>query len=150
MSILQTDCRKGLWFQHLKSVLNTWLTHLTIVCIYASMNRVSIGSDYDLSPIRRRAFILTNAGLLPIEPLGIKFSEISIKIHNISSTKLHPKTSSAKWRPFCSGGNEVIRPGDIAVCWYHIHWCNMFTHMKLVKSYFYIVSIRHLDTFAVT
>ena len=43
------------------------------------MNRVSIGSDNGLSPIRRQAIIWMNAGLLWIGPLGTKFSEISIK-----------------------------------------------------------------------
>ena len=33
---------------------------------YASMNRVSIGSDNGLSPIRHKAIIWTNAGLLSI------------------------------------------------------------------------------------
>ena len=44
------------------------------------MNRVSIGSDNGLSPIRRQAIIQTNAGLLSIGPLGTNFSEISTKI----------------------------------------------------------------------
>ena len=48
--------------------------------IYASMSRVSFGYDYGLSPIRHQAIILTNAGLLSIEPLGTSFSEILIKI----------------------------------------------------------------------
>ena len=47
--------------------------------IYASVNRVSIGSDNGLSPIRRQAIIWTNAGILLIEPLGTKFSEMLIK-----------------------------------------------------------------------
>ena len=76
--------------------------------IYASMNRISTGSDNGLSPIRRHAFIWTNAGLLLITPLGTNFSEISIKIQNFSFTKLHLKMSFAKWRPFCPGGDELI------------------------------------------
>ena len=47
---------------------------------YASMNRASIGSDNNLSPIWRQAIIYTNAGLLSIGPLRTNFSEILIKI----------------------------------------------------------------------
>ena len=48
--------------------------------IYASEYRVGIRSDNGLSPIRRQAIILTNAGLLSFEPLGTNFCEILIKI----------------------------------------------------------------------
>ena len=75
--------------------------------IYASVNRVSICSNNGLSPIRRQAIILTNAGLLSIEPLGTNFIEIWIKIQIFSFTKVHLKISSAKWRPFCPGGGWV-------------------------------------------
>ena len=40
------------------------------------MNRVSIGSDNGLSPVRRQAITWTSAGLLSIGPLRINFSEI--------------------------------------------------------------------------
>ena len=43
---------------------------------YASVNRVSIGSENGLSPIRRQAIIETNAGLLSIWPLGTNVNEI--------------------------------------------------------------------------
>ena len=39
-----------------------------------------IGSDNGLSPERRQAIILTNAGILLIGPLGTNFSEILIAI----------------------------------------------------------------------
>ena len=45
------------------------------------MNRIRIGSDCGLSPIRQ-ATIQTNAELLSIEPLGTNFSETLIKIQN--------------------------------------------------------------------
>ena len=48
-------------------------THLPQCSIYASVNRVSIGS--------------TNAGLLSIGPLGTNFIEILIKIQNVSILK---------------------------------------------------------------
>ena len=54
-----------------------------------SVNWVSTGSDNGLSPIRRQAIILTNAGLLSIGPLGTNFSKILIKMQNFSFTKMH-------------------------------------------------------------
>ena len=46
--------------------------------LYASVNRVSFGSDNSLSTIWRQDII--NAGLLSIETLGTNLSEIIIKI----------------------------------------------------------------------
>ena len=43
--------------------------------IYVSVNRVSIGSDNGLSPIRRQAIIQAGAGLLSIGFSGTNFSE---------------------------------------------------------------------------
>ena len=83
------------------------------------MNRVSIGSENGLWPIRRQAIILTNAGLLSIGPLGANFSEILIERRNFSFTKMHLKISSAKWRPCCPGGYGLI--------WCdkgHLIWCD--------------------------
>ena len=68
------------------------------------MNQVIIGSDNGLSTIRRHVIIWTGAVLLSIGPLGTNFSEILIKIQNFSFTKMHPKISPAKRRPFCPGG----------------------------------------------
>ena len=48
------------------------------------MIRASIGSDNDLSRIRRQAIILTNARLLSMGPLGTNFSEFVMKIQNFS------------------------------------------------------------------
>ena len=47
--------------------------------------------------------ILEYYQLYPME----QTSEIVIKIPNFSFTKMHLKISSAKWRPFCPGGNEL-------------------------------------------
>ena len=70
------------------------------------MNRVSIGSDNGLLPIWRQAIIWTNAALLSIGPSWTTFNEIWNKIRNLS-LKMHLKMSSVKWRPFCSGGDEL-------------------------------------------
>ena len=74
------------------------------------MNWVIIGSGNGLSPVRRQAITWTNADLLSIRPLGTNFSVIRIKIQNFSFTKMHLKLSSAKWRPFCPGGDELKSP----------------------------------------
>ena len=42
-----------------------------------------------------------------IEPLGTNVSEISIGIQTFSFKKMHLNMSSAKWRPFCLGLNEL-------------------------------------------
>ena len=95
------------------TIAQTWLVtkyfnSLTEWRIYALLNWVIIGSDNGLSPVRRQAIIWTNAGILLIGPLGTNFSEILIGIQTFSLKKLHMKTSSAKWRQFCLGLNELI------------------------------------------
>ena len=67
-----------------------------------------IGSDNGLSPDRRQAIILTNAGILLVGPLGTNFNEIVIEIDAFSFTKMHLKIASGKWRPFCLGLNVLI------------------------------------------
>ena len=47
-----------------------------------------------------------SSGLLTIGPSGTNFSKIQIKIQNFSFTKMHLNIS-AKWRPFCPGGDEL-------------------------------------------
>ena len=66
-----------------------------------------IGSDNGLSPERRQVIIWTNAGILLIGPLGTNFSEILIEIQTFSLTKIRLKMSSAKWRLFGLGLNEL-------------------------------------------
>ena len=90
--------------------------------IYTSENRINIGSDNGLSPIRRQAIIWTNAGLLSIGPLGTNFSEVLIKIQNW----MHLKMSSAKWRPFCPVGGWVNGITRIHVT--HMHWSTSNVH----------------------
>ena len=67
-----------------------------------------IGSDNGLSPGRRWAIIWPNAEILLIGPLGINYGEISIASNTFSShLKMHLKMSSAKWRLFRFGLNEL-------------------------------------------
>ena len=64
------------------------------------------GSDNGLSPGRRQTFILTNAGILLIEPLSTNFRGILIEIH-FSFTKMQYKILSGKWQSFCPGEDEL-------------------------------------------
>ena len=82
------------------------------------MNWVSIGSGNGLLPVRRQAITWTNAGLLSIGPLETNFSEIRIEIQIFSFTKIDLKMSSAKWRPFCLGEDELLPsyPGEMQMC----------------------------------
>ena len=84
-----------------------FLTHWGRVTHMCVGNLTIIGSDNGLSPGWRQAIIWTNAGILLIKPLKRNFSEILIEIHihTFSFKKMHLKTSSAKWRPFCLGRN---------------------------------------------
>ena len=68
---------------------------------------IIIDSDNGLSPGRRQAIILTNAGILLIGILGTSFTETLREIHTYPVKKIHLKTLSAKWRPFCCGLNEL-------------------------------------------
>ena len=97
-----------------------------------------IVSDNGLSPGRRQAIIGTNGGILLIGPLGTNFSEIVIGIQTFSFKKMYLKMSSAKWRPFCLGLNELMGPsvgsvGPLGQVWWkcarqlphcYSHWRN--------------------------
>ena len=45
--------------------------------------------------------------VMDVIPLGTNFSEILIKMHIFSLTKMHLKISSVKWQPFCPGRDEL-------------------------------------------
>ena len=96
----------GWWRQFCLSlnVLTPWgrVTHIRV-------SKLSIiGSDNGLSPGRRQAIICTNAGIFLIRTLGTNFSEILGEIHSLSFSKMHLKVSSAKWRLFGLGLNELM------------------------------------------
>ena len=111
---IQTALIMHMWFflsfvvlQH-QYILTHWgrVTHIQYVS-----NLTIIGSDNGLSPVRRLAIIWINAGILLIGLLGTNFSEILIEIHIFSFKKMQLKMSSAKWRPFCLGLNELRNVG---------------------------------------
>ena len=89
------------------------LTHwgrVTHICV---VKLIIIGSDNGLSPGRRQAIIWTNTGILLIGPLGTNLSEILIEILTFSFKKMRLKLSSAKWRLFGLGLNELM-------CYIHV------------------------------
>ena len=86
-----------------------FLTHLILVPHMCVSERVGIGSDNGLSPVRCQAIIWTTTGLLSIRPLRTNFSKILIKIQTFSFTTMHLKISSAKWRPFCPGDELIFK-----------------------------------------
>ena len=105
--------------------LYCWLTHwgrVTHICV---SQLTIIGSDNGLSPGRHQAIIWTNDGILLIGPLGTNISEILSEIHTFSFKKMHFKTSSAKWRPFCLGLN-VLNTIQASITYVlRTWWCNL-------------------------
>ena len=92
------------------------LTHwgrVTHICV---SKHTIIGSDNGLSPGRRQAIIWTNAGILLIRTLGTNFSETLGEILSFSFSKMHLKTSSAKWRLLVLGLNE-LRNSRVLTLW---------------------------------
>ena len=83
----------------------SWVTHICISKI------IIIGSYNGLLPGRHQAIIQTNAGILLIGPLGINFSEISVKLNTFSFKKMHLKMLSAKQRLFRLSHNELTVEG---------------------------------------
>ena len=71
---------------------------------YASVNRVSIGSDNGLSPFRRQAIIQTIAGLLSIGPLETNFSAIWFGILSFSFQTMHLAMPFAKMAAILTTG----------------------------------------------
>ena len=102
------------WMRKFSPTLYNWHNYLSTLVLkdnpspnpchtYASMNRVGISSDNGLSPIRHQAIMYTFCWVIVNWSVGTNFSEILIKIHNLSFVKMHLKISSAKWRPCCPG-----------------------------------------------
>ena len=134
--------------------------------IHASVNLVSNGSDSGLSPILafwlmlsvlnttlNKVYLILSylvIGLLSIRPLGTNF-KIWIETQNFSFAKIHSKTSSVKWRPFCPGGDELINC-CVDLSYYLVHLLGLdcdiadkqVFYTKYFKSHpFIILSICH-------
>ena len=115
---------------------NLCLTHLPLellICVSES-GQHWYGSENGLLPIRRQAIISTNTVLLSIRPLGTNFSENLIIMKNFSFTKMHLKTSSAKWRSFCPGGYELIMSSCGLILSHLIHILHCDTMVKKIDK----------------
>ena len=80
------------------------LTHWGRVMHICVSKLTIIGSDNGLSPPNH---YLNEWWNIVIGPLGTNFSEILSEINTFSFKKMHLKTSSVKWRPFCLGFNVL-------------------------------------------
>ena len=105
---------KGLTTWRCSIDVNTIHLYLTIYIItwgrvthFCVSKLTIIGSDNGLSPGRRQAIIWTNAEILLIRTLGTNFSEILGELHSFWFSKMYLKMSSAKWRLFGLGLNEL-------------------------------------------
>ena len=90
----------GIWWQQMQLIS-------PLGRIYASVNRVSIGSGNVLSPFGSKPLPKPNGGLLSIRLMGTNFNESRIGILSFSFKKMHLKLSSAKWRPLGPVGDEL-------------------------------------------
>ena len=112
----------------LKKTLTLHCCHPTLRCA-AYMRQwigLAFGSDNGLWPFRRQAIILIDAGLLSIGSLGTNFNELLKKIQNFSLTKMNMKISSARWLPFCLGGNELKYSVETGGRWCVSTWMSYF------------------------
>ena len=75
----------------------------------AALNRISIGSDNGLSPIRRQSIIWTSAWISLIGPWGTNFNGILIEMQPFLLRKMRLRMSSGKGRPFCLGRNVLLK-----------------------------------------
>ena len=111
--------------------------------MHICINKITlIGSDNGLFPCRCQAIIRTNTGILLIWPLETNFSEISIKIHISSFSKMYLKMSSAKWWPFCFSLNVLgrfpLKEGQnttVLHSQYHGCWCTGNTRSQGISRY---------------
>ena len=72
------------------------------------VNLTIIGSDNGLSPARRQAILLTNAGVLLMGPLGTNLSETLIDIYAFHSRK-------RLWKCRLENGGHFVA---VSMCWY--------------------------------
>ena len=76
---------------------------LVQVMAWCQIRELGVDEIMRLSPVRREAFIWTNADLLSIGPWRTYFNEILVEIQKFLLKKMHFKISSAKWWSFCLG-----------------------------------------------
>ena len=129
------------------------LTHLPLRpwVTYMSVNQDSISSDNGLSPIGTKPLSQPMLVYSQFGPLGTNFIEILIKIQNYSFTKTYRKISSAKWGPFCPGGDELTLGNLVLIFFIYLniftisqlsmHWSIDVQMKKIIDSHF---SMHHL------
>ena len=83
------------WHDVFTHIIQLYLTH------WGRVTHICVGN------------LTINAGILLFGPLVTNFSEIWIEFRTFSFTKMHLKTSSGKWRPFCFGLNVLT--GTMAI-----------------------------------
>ena len=115
----------GLWYNG----ISHW-DQVTYICV---SKLTIIGSNNDLPPGRRQAFIWTNAGKLLIQTKGTNSSEILSGIHIFLFKKMHFKMSSGKWGPCCLGLNVLM--ALFSITRYHIQHKNDMEWQPFRLSY---------------
>ena len=114
--------------------------------MYAPVIQAIIGSDNGFSPVRRLAIIRTNAGVLLIEPMVTKFSEILIRFITIFIHENAFENVVCKIDAFCRGLKVLISVhrahhhskaytySGYILCiechaWYHSHFIVVTLHL---------------------
>ena len=99
-----------------KNCLNSSLPNAAYLCQWIGSALVQIMACclFGTKPLSKLML-----GYCQLDALG----QISIKIQNFSFMKMHLKLSSAKWRPFCPGRNELVPDCHIkANIGTHVSW----------------------------
>ena len=98
---LCTQC----WFVLYQVSLNAWWR------LYASANWISLGSGNGLSPVRRHAWMFTNADALSTRPKGTYINGIIFEVIELKRfcKEMYLKIPSHRWCQFCLG-LDVLMP----------------------------------------
>ena len=78
--------------------------------IYASTNWINLGSGNGLSPVRRHAWIFTNADVLSTRPKETYINEIIFEVIELKRfcKEMYLKIPSHRWCQFCLGLDLLI------------------------------------------
>ena len=93
-----------LYFRCVQSLVNSSPPSATYMhqCIRLALVKIIACHLFGTKPLSKPMLCLLSIG-----PLGTNFSEILLKIQNFSFMKMHLKILSAKWQPFCPGGDKL-------------------------------------------
>ena len=90
---------------------STYYLHIEVEWqIYASANRISLGSGNGLSPIRHHAWMFTNADVLSTRPQGTYINDIIFEVIELKRfcKEMYLKIPSHRWCQFCLGLDVLI------------------------------------------